>query len=340
MEITEVEITDEAFGLIVQAAREAKAQDRELGGSLLAHEQDGRVLIAYAVPTGPSADRGPGHILTDAAFQNEAMRKIRLKLPVLRYIGDWHIHPMYLPDLSGRDRETARLILHDPDMGRKYLILLLATAPPGGAPVVLGFVARLSQRGSVVIGKLPITRVARDSAAVISRLGHPLLSLEQVLQADDVLISTPAQQAIDAFEDRATARIIEDDLAEIRASLGADASLWKDDELFAAQIRRGDREAFVVFPPEYPLGAPQVFAGAPDEGPLAPIALRFGWSTLHRLADPVSEALAARTGNNGGARKATARTRRRMHALRNLLAWLGLGRVASPITAECSEGAT
>lgn len=178
MEITGIEMTDSAFEVILAAQERARQDHHELGGSILAYERDGRVLVAYALPTGPRADRGPGHVRTDADYQNEAIRWVTLRWPALQYVGDWHVHPMWLPDLSATDRRTAREILLDDGARRDHLILLLVTAPPGGAAVVLGFVARLSAQKTTLIGKVPITRVADCSPEVASILGRSLVPLD------------------------------------------------------------------------------------------------------------------------------------------------------------------
>ena len=207
-------ITEDAFGALVCAVEEARKDGhRELGGSLLAHEQGGSVLVAYALPTGPHADRGTGHVLTDAAFQNETMSRILRSRPELQYAGDWHVHTCWLPELSSVDRRTARAILLDDGARRDHLVLLLATAPPAGQPVVLGFVARLSRHGTVTIAKVPLTRVAGDSREVVARLGRPLPALAHLLRdAPDPEIEIVRDG--DPFEDVATLRLIEDDLAE------------------------------------------------------------------------------------------------------------------------------
>lgn len=288
MEIHEISITEDAFEVIVQALRQAREESLELGGSLLVHEKEGRALVVYAVPTGPQAQRGPGHLRTDADFQNDAIRRVRAIWPGLSYAGDWHIHPMYLPELSGTDRATARAILNDDETRRDQLVLLLATARRDGPPVLLGFVVRLVRAGTLQIDKLPIARVAGDSPEVLAALGRPLPSLADVLSG---AAGSQRSEDVPRISEDATARLIEDDLADVRASLGAEAHLWQDDELLGAVIRKGGREAFVVFPPEYPLGAPQVFAGALGDEQQAPVPLSYGWSSLHRLVDPVACAL-------------------------------------------------
>lgn len=338
MDVTEIILTEDAYSTLVQAVDQARKEGhRELGGSLLAHEQDGSVLVAYALPTGPKADRGTGHVLTDADFQNETMGRVLRQHPELEYAGDWHVHTFWLPELSSVDRRTARAILLDDGARRDHLVLLLATARTGGQAVVLGFIARLTRQGTVSIAKVPISRVAGDAKEVVARLGRPLPPLADLLGGTSRGGLAVTAHGGDVFEDAVTLRLIEDDLAEIRDTLGAEATLWKDEDLLTAVIRRDAREAFVVFPPEYPLGAPQVFGGAEGGGAVEPIALRFGWSTLHRLADPVAEALAPRGRSCKAGGAGIACVPRSTQWACALFAFLGLHRIARALAPRAIE---
>jgi hypothetical protein len=300
-------ITEQAHDAVARAVGDGQKRGVELGGSLLAVEAGGVTLVAYALPTGPGADQGWGHIETDAAFQNGAITAARASFPQLVYVGDWHVHPMWLPELSATDRATARTILRDDAQGRDHLILLLGTAAPGKSPVVLGFRTALSARG-VSVESRPLRRVADDSAEVKEHLGRALAPLAGLLRGETEI----------TVAEHAEVGLVEADLDQIRSELDAEATLWLADDTLGALIRRGAREAVVLFPPEYPLGAPQVFSGSFEQGPLRPIPLRYGWSSLHRVVDVVSEAL------DPGGRAPRVGRRGPLHLLRVALAWAGV----------------
>jgi hypothetical protein len=248
----------------------------------LAHEQDGEILVAYALPTGPEAERGPGHLRTDATFQNSALERLRQHCPQLAYVGDWHVHPMWMPYLSTTDRQTAGLILREDGAHRDRLLLLLGTMPPRGMPVIVGFVARLLPVSrDLEVREVDLQIVADDSTEVRGHLGHPLEAL-------GLLLKKPVVEV--AIEHPSSARIAAD-LQDIRRDLHADTDLRSSEDLISVIVRRGRQEAVIVFPPEYPLGAPQVFSGSLDEGPLIPVPLLYGWSSIHRLVDLVDDAL-------------------------------------------------
>src|SRR5215213_1104975 len=41
------------------------------------------------------------------------------------YLGEWHSHPSFVPEPSGRDRETMRGIITDPEVGANFVVLMI-----------------------------------------------------------------------------------------------------------------------------------------------------------------------------------------------------------------------
>lgn len=280
-------VTTQVMREVSEATRRGRKERLELGGSLLAHDHKGEILVAYAIPTGPNADRGPGHVLTDASFQNTAIERIQRRFPRLTYAGDWHVHPIWLPKLSFTDLRTAEAILKDDGAHRERLVLLLGTAGQDGKPIVLAFLATLDAWRTVSAKQVEIHVVEEGSNEVLQHLDEALSPLDELIDAPAIEVTT-----IDHLDSSHIAA----ELAEIQRDLGADVTLCVAGDLLAAAVVRGPKSAVVLFPPEYPLGAPQVFSGMLDQGPLIPIELRHGWSSRHHLIDPVTEALSARAG--------------------------------------------
>jgi hypothetical protein len=305
----ELLISEQAHGVIARAVSDGQAKGVELGGSLLALETDEATLIAYALPTGPGADQGWGHLRTDAAFQNRTIAAVQARWPALVYVGDWHVHPMWLPELSATDRRTARTILREEAGARDHLVLLLGTSAPGKSPVVLGFTAAEDGRG-LSVQSVPLRRVADDARELTSRLGGALAPIGALLRHEGPEITV---------SEHADVGQVEAELEQIRSELDAEATLWMAGDTLGARVRRGRQEAVVLFPPEYPLGAPQVFSGSLESGPLRPIALRYGWSSLHRVSEVVAEALE----HDGGAPSGRGPVRP-PGFLRAALAWAGV----------------
>ena len=284
----DIAITRQAHDAIARATRTGHAERAEHGGSLLAFEDAGGTLLAYALPTGPEASQGGSHLLTDATFQNDAIDRARARYPGIEYVGDWHVHPMWLPSLSSTDLTTARRMLVDELPGRDHLVLGLGTMQTGAAPVVLGFVVTEDGARWVRAEAAELRIVEDDSVEVISRIGE-----DRLAPLSAVLASAAPRDTSEATVAHASATRILEELEEIRTEHTAQVIEWATaDGQLAAIVRKGTHELIVVFPPEYPLGAPQVLVGGLGSGPSAMVPLRYGWSSLHRLVHVVGDGLA------------------------------------------------
>lgn len=177
----EVLVTRQVVEAISAGVRDGQRDSLEYGGSLLAHESRARTLVAYALPTGPSADQSATRLRTDADYQNTAMARVLRRFPALTYVGDWHVHPMWLPQLSATDRRTAARILAEEAGHKEHLVLLLGTARPAGEVHVLGFIARPG-RGAEAAVEARSVRVVDDAGPeVLAVLGQELPPLGAVL---------------------------------------------------------------------------------------------------------------------------------------------------------------
>ncbi|NUN13976.1 MAG: Mov34/MPN/PAD-1 family protein [Myxococcales bacterium] len=287
-----VYLTESAQNTILGSLRTSVQHRLEQGGSLLACESQSPPLIVVAVPTGPNADQGYAHLETDAHYQNTAIAAIRRTFPNLTYVGDWHIHPMHLPFLSSTDMETAGKLLTETTPARSHVDLLLGTPGHNGDELLLGFRVSLMPRYGLWMEPLQLAVVPDDDAVVINRLKQSVPPLERLLNPGPTTTAAPV-----VIPPETSARI-ERDLQEVRSRLHAETKLQMlSCGTLAAHIVRGGHEVSVVFPPEYPMGAPLVLSGQLQSGPLTPIPLRYGWSSLHRLTDVVEEGLRAGDGD-------------------------------------------
>lgn len=258
-------VAQSAYDVVVEGVRRGKREALELGGSLLAYEGGEHPIILFAVSTGPNAKREPTRIQTDAAHQNRILTHLSEAYSKVAYVGDWHVHPMWMPELSSLDLETAGAILRTEARHRSELILLLGTARGSEPPVVLGFVARRGWGRRVLVESVEIERILDNGPEVTAVLGKR----PDVTETDALL----------------------HEVARVRSTLGVEGQLWVADGFRAAIFNRGPQRATVLFPSEYPQGAPLVFAGSLEQKPVVPIDLLRGWSSLHDLAEPVEQAL-------------------------------------------------
>ncbi len=249
-------LTQQAQQVILAGAEGARETSIEFGGSLLASEVEGQpTLIAYAVPTGPFADQGPAHIRTDADYQNRAIQAVASTFSSLTYVGDWHIHPMYMPRLSGTDLATARSMLIEEHTHREHLLLMLCTLGPDG-PELLGFEVSCPDGGRPIVQNLEIIVVENDASIVQARLEVPLSGLDDLL--GELAKNT---QVKNEFTPQDRPDRIAADLHELETECELSTDLLRDGDFVGAEVRSGRQRALVLFPPEYPEGAPLVFAG-------------------------------------------------------------------------------
>jgi len=176
-------VTQQVQDTVMAATERGRSVGIEFGGSLLAVGGDESLLLAYALPTGEQAAQEYARLVTDAAFQNHTLQRVQKRFPQLRYVGDWHVHPMWLPMLSATDCRTAGLMLEEELPHLDQLVLLLGTARDGEQPALCGFVVR---RGEVVHSPLveciDLTVLANDSAEVQLLLGGALPPLAELMK--------------------------------------------------------------------------------------------------------------------------------------------------------------
>ena len=278
-------ITQDAHDAVWLAALEGMHDQREAGGSLLAAGRGADTVVVYALPTGPAAAQSYSHLRTDADFQNAAIARVLHRVPQLAYVGDWHVHPPEARELSTTDRETARSILQDPRMGLDELVLVLGVPGRDGTATVRMFRAKLWGQG-LWLSPVRATVVPVDAPEVTRLLGEAPPDL-------DDLLARESEPTLPDTADLELLQRIADDLDTLRRAPDTDARIIAAGPVLGATVRRGRHHAVLVFPPEYPFGAPHVLRGRLDHGQLVPQELRFGWSSLHRLSDVLDAALAA-----------------------------------------------
>ncbi len=176
-------VTQQVHDTVMAATERGRSVGIEFGGSLLAVETDDSLLLAYALPTGEQAAQEYARLVTDAKFQNQTLQRVQERIPQLRYVGDWHVHPMWLPMLSATDCRTAGLMLEEELPHLDRLVLLLGTARDGEPPVLCGFVVRRGEAvHSPLVSCIELTVVANDSAEVQQMLGSALPPLAELMQ--------------------------------------------------------------------------------------------------------------------------------------------------------------
>lgn len=308
----------QALGVIYGEGMLGIQQRLEFGGSLLAAplEPGGPLVVAYALPTGDGAGQQHSHLVTDHHFQNRALAAIAAHYPRLDYVGDWHVHPMFMPRLSSTDLNTCAQILADPEYGLNALTLLLATLDHSGAFSLLGFRVTPHSRHTAPpwqsrhdhpqVEEIAFTPVADNDPRVVQALGGPVLPLDRLLNGGAPTLpaaapssnttSQPSNLALVSADDREVEPLeaeplvpnrINDDLDRLR-NLGWEGELrTTDSQLLHLTLEREGRTLFLALPPEYPISPPKPFWL--EHGELMPAYCAvLNWSSLCGLEELVT----------------------------------------------------
>ncbi len=269
-----VRITEAAHQDLLSAAEKGHNDRLELAGSIVGTLVGQTFTVTALLPNGPATQRTYSHVRTDAAYQKRLLESHFASRPGDRYLGDWHIHPMPLPQLSTTDLSTAAKILQNEAKDMPGVLLLLGTVDDDDEPMALAFVA---------------TR--KYERADAEEVDYDVISND----LDDAF-KTDTKEGSNAKggtgpSETARRRALAD-MREIERTSDAQTTLVAVDDELCAHVRCHGARATVLFPPEYPHGAPLVLAGHIDDEDADPVALRLGWSSKHSLPEVVYEALA------------------------------------------------
>jgi integrative and conjugative element protein (TIGR02256 family) len=103
---------------------------RETGGALLGWRSGSDAVIKRVLGPGPNAKHGFTFFEPDGEWQVVQGRRVfKESKKTIRYIGEWHSHPLARPIPSEQDRKTARQIAEDPDfMAPQPLSAIIGTS--------------------------------------------------------------------------------------------------------------------------------------------------------------------------------------------------------------------
>jgi len=87
----------------------------ETGGLLMGFDRAGGIEVALVIGAGPAAPECPDSFTPDRDWQyTEIDRLFEQTQGTIRYLGDWHTHPLRGTDLSALDRSLLREISTTP----------------------------------------------------------------------------------------------------------------------------------------------------------------------------------------------------------------------------------
>lgn len=104
----------------------------ETGGVLVGPDrQTGPLLVTHATGPGPGALRGPASFRKDFHWCQGQVAAWHSTM-LVDWVGDWHLHPRGQPYPSQVDIDSARRILHDPNLRFSRFLLVIAQPPHPG----------------------------------------------------------------------------------------------------------------------------------------------------------------------------------------------------------------
>lgn len=293
-------IVNDALRIATNEALLWKRKGKEAGGSLVGLQGDNDTsLLLYAIPTGPNADQSGCHVATDAKYQNHCLKFIvgyfrRFINACLKYLADYHSHPMYLARLSSTDKASCREILSDPI--HSYLQgmpLILITFKSGEDPIYVPLWITL-KADKLVIEDAVMDVVAPDAPQVKEALqGQPYLAFHELMQREEAHITSDGNQGQMPITlqagDMLTNRL-QLEIDEIRQAFGVTPVLKRSHQgHFCLLVETGQRHVMAAIPSEFPLNPPTVFVRQQDGDSFEEFMPRRVWNSLSRIADIIEE---------------------------------------------------
>lgn len=263
-------ITKTALEVIEEEAIKNKSKEIECGGSLIGFSIGAVSIILYALRTGAHAIQNPSYLATDDTYQCVVFKDICRKYPntkfPLQYLGDHHLHPLYMPTMSALDKNTCKKILCDPiHSDLEKLSIIIATFNKNTIEYCPFFIHR---KGTDDFSfSKPELIVISEKDSIIKAL----LEKEYVYQTDLPILKKEAksnelQHLINAFyktqfyESEAGGKRINQEIDNIKEAFDIEdvaCKQTKDKNLFC-EFEIGSIKLCAVFPKEFPLNAPTI----------------------------------------------------------------------------------
>ena len=273
-------IVSSALRALTAEAVRWKRQGKESGGALVGVQRGSASYILYAFDSG-NADHSSSHITTDVEYQNRCFAKVQGRYPDrLRYLCDWHVHPMYLASLSTTDLRACEQILKDPaHEDLEGIPLILVTFRRGSVkPVIVPFWIHRGNSGPCV-EKAKLVTLSPDDIRVKTILGASYIPVAQLNKSEKGKTRLERRMSDEC-----------DQLLKAFGSCGQSADMGSGGVSLRIKAR-GASIAFAI-PPEYPMNPPYMYIDSGD-GFVEHVSKNV-WNSLSSLAELASEVVPKR----------------------------------------------
>ena len=301
----QIVIVNSALDVIKEESKKWKFLEKECGGSLIGAYEEDKCFILYAIRTGYFAHQDFGGISTDVNYQNKIFDILLDKYPKadLIYLGDYHLHPMFLPTLSGTDERTCYEILSDQKHQKLPKLAIILTTYCNGQQEIYSYLVSRSKTISQAVKPVSIIETKLDTVMPEDSSVKKLLSQEYV--DIDVLTKETAFHGAETEETNlfsafyeipfykipaAKERFIEE-VDKIQDQFQIDLTpTYIENGIISLEFKIKEVDIYIFFPREYPLNPPTIFFGV-NEGELSEFSSKKNWNSMSSSIDLLEELL-------------------------------------------------
>ena len=295
-------ITKAALELIEEESIKNKSRGIECGGSLIGFSLGNISIILYALRTGLDAVQKSAYLATDDTYQCEIFTDICKQYPhakaPLHYLGDYHLHPFYMPAMSQLDENTCKKILRDPmHSNLEKLNIIIATFNKSALEHCPFFIHRKGA-DDFSFSKPELIVISEKDTIV-----NALLRKEYVYQADLPVFKKETKvkeihRLIEAFyktqfyKSETGGKRINQEIDSIKEIFAVDdvvCEQTEDKNLFLG-FKIKDMKICAFFPREYPLNGPTILFSK-NKKEMEEFSPSKNWNSLCSVVDLVEELL-------------------------------------------------
>ena len=302
----QIVIVDSALDVIKMECKKWKSVEKECSGSLIGKYREGKCFVLYAIRTGYFADQGFGGVSTDSDYQNRVFDILLAKYPKaeLMYLGDYHLHPMHLPTLSGTDKGTSCEILADPKhQNLPKLVVLLATYCNGQQEIYPYLISRNeinNGHGQISIRKTKLYGVESGEPFLKGLLKREYVNIDsltgEIGKGTSLAVDkTQEETLLDTFYETPFYKVpvirkrFKEEIDKIAELFHVDITpTYIENGAISVEFKVKGVDIHIIFPKEYPLNAPSMFFGC-SQGELFEFCSRRNWNSLSSCVDLLEE---------------------------------------------------
>jgi len=293
-------ITKSAIQVINDESFKWKNMKIECGGSLVGIFFNRIPLILYAIDTGTNASQSGGHLVTDHNYQNKMICAIISQYPSalseLHYLGDFHMHPMYFPKMSGTDEQTSKKILHDPiHSNLPALSILITTFDSNGTIEFCPFLAIRDNINDASFNRAKLEVIDENDSNITNVLGRRYVDYRNILEAKEMHESFPHQFNTNSFVNCKIGNArLDKEIDDLRNTFKIDVAIKRADIIFC-EMQFEDVKIHIFFPQEFPLNPPTIMFSQ-GEAEMQEYHPYYAWNSLSSIANLLEDLLVRQLG--------------------------------------------